>query len=368
MMQDTPEGHFDTHGITEHIKPRQKIKSLILTGAEFVKGFRPPDYLIDGMIQQSYLYSLTARTGHGKTAVAMYAAQCVARGTPVHGRKTKQGAVLFLAGENPDDVRARYIMQADQEGFDPANVPFYFIDGVIDIAASLPRIRAEAAKIPNLVLVIVDTAAAYFRGDEDNSNTQKLIFAQQLRRLTKLPGKPAVIVNCHPIKNATKDNLIPVGGGAFLNEMDGNLPLWADDKVCTLSPHLDKWRGVSFEPVSFDLKTAYCEKVVDAEGRQMPSVIAVPITEAIAERKAVMMENDEDTVLRLIHVDKHASFAVIAKRAGFVWPDGSPAKSKVQKIVERLKDEKLIFKYRGSKYRLTKKGCAVIKVEFEGDG
>ena len=38
-----------------------------------------------------------------------------------------------------------------------------------------------------------------------------------------MPGEPCVIVACHPVKNASDDNLIPRGGGAFLNEVDGNL-------------------------------------------------------------------------------------------------------------------------------------------------
>src|SRR5262249_17350480 len=158
------------------------------------------------MIQRSYLYSLTARTGHGKTAVDMYMSQAIARGQQFHGKDVAQGAVLFLAGENPDDVRARFLVLADYHGFDPARVPIYFVDGVIDIAASMPRIRAEAEKIKDLSLVVVDTAAAYFRGDDGNSNAQQGEYARMLRHLTFLPGKPACVVNCHPIKNASKDN------------------------------------------------------------------------------------------------------------------------------------------------------------------
>src|SRR6185436_9059170 len=56
----------------------------ILTSAEFLAGFTPPAYLIDGIIQRGYLYSLTARTHHGKTAVALYMAQAIARGVDMH--------------------------------------------------------------------------------------------------------------------------------------------------------------------------------------------------------------------------------------------------------------------------------------------
>jgi len=37
--------------------------------------------------------------------------------------------------------------------------------------------------------------------------------------LTFLPGKPAVLVNCHPVKNASRDNPLPMGGSAFSNEV-----------------------------------------------------------------------------------------------------------------------------------------------------
>ena len=100
---------------------------LIQSAAEFVAGFRPPDYLVNGMIQRGYLYSLTARTGHGKTAVSMYLAQAIARGSSVKDRFVRQGAVLILAGENPDDIRARYLVLAEAFHFAPGEAPVHFL-------------------------------------------------------------------------------------------------------------------------------------------------------------------------------------------------------------------------------------------------
>jgi hypothetical protein len=79
---------------------------LIQTAGQFVRAFTPPAYVVDAIIQRGFLYSLTGRTGHGKTAIMMLLAQCVARGVVFHDREVKQGGVLVLAGENPDDVRA----------------------------------------------------------------------------------------------------------------------------------------------------------------------------------------------------------------------------------------------------------------------
>ena len=46
----------------------------ILSGAAFVARHKPPVWLIDGVIQRGRLYSCTSLTGHGKTAVWLYAA------------------------------------------------------------------------------------------------------------------------------------------------------------------------------------------------------------------------------------------------------------------------------------------------------
>jgi hypothetical protein len=146
---------------------------LLLSAGQFVAGFSPPAYLVDGVLQRGYLYSLTARTGHGKTAVSLYVAQSIARGVPMHSREVKAGTVLLLAGENPDDIRARFLVLADAYGFKAEDLKMRFVAGVIDIAARMPDIKAEADKISDLVLVIVDTAAAYFPGDESNSNSQQ---------------------------------------------------------------------------------------------------------------------------------------------------------------------------------------------------
>src|SRR4029077_21036325 len=151
---------------------------LILTAKQYVAGVSPPAYLVDGILQRGYLYSLTARTGHGKTAVGMYVAQSIARGVPMHGREVKAGTVLLLAGENPDDIRARFLVLADAYGFKAEDLKMRFVAGVIDIAAKMPAIKAEAEAISDLVLVIVDTAAAYFPGDESNSNSQQGAYAR----------------------------------------------------------------------------------------------------------------------------------------------------------------------------------------------
>jgi len=92
--------------------------ALIISNRKLVANFKPPDYLIEGLLQRRFLYGLTAQTNAGKTTVALRLALHVALGSPLgHGkeeRQIEQGKVLFFAGENPDDVTMRWIKLCEE--------------------------------------------------------------------------------------------------------------------------------------------------------------------------------------------------------------------------------------------------------------
>jgi hypothetical protein len=73
----------------------------ILSSADFIKEYKPPDYLVDGLLPRQFFYSMTGKTGGGKTAIALFIAAMVALGKTVDGREYTKGRVLYLAGEKP---------------------------------------------------------------------------------------------------------------------------------------------------------------------------------------------------------------------------------------------------------------------------
>jgi hypothetical protein len=75
-----------------------------------------------------------------------------------------------------------------------------------------------------------------------------------------------VLANCHPVKNATADNLVPYGGGAFLNEVDGNLTCSKNDAAIELHWQ-GKFRGPDFAPITFQVKTVTHQDLKDSKGR-----------------------------------------------------------------------------------------------------
>ena len=97
----------------------------------------------------------------------------VVSGKPIGDREVQQGEVFYFAGENPDDVRARWLVLSREMGIDPNTDKITWIVGAKDLGAIAQQIGAEvAAKGIKPAYVVVDTAAAYFPGDEENGNVQ----------------------------------------------------------------------------------------------------------------------------------------------------------------------------------------------------
>lgn len=333
---------------------------IVQNAANFTADFVAPEYLIDGVIQRGRLYTLTAPTGSGKTAVMLYIAEAMSTGAPVCERDTEQGDVLYLAGENPDDVRARVIATLAQAETPPDTSRLHFIPGTLSIRQDMARLKEEIEKLPNCTLVVVDTLAAYFDGDDSNSNAQMLDFARVLRKLTEAKGRPAVIVPAHPVKNAAKTNLTPMGGSALLNEVDGNLCLWKRESAVEMHWQ-GKHRGADFEALNFELVGITSDKVKDAKGRLMPTVMARPLLMTRALQIAVESMSIEDRLLLNIAAYEAQSMADRCVEIGLVNSDGKAKKTNLVRVLEKLEREKLIQRFR-TNWELTAKGQRAVDI------
>jgi len=314
----------------------------IHSSAEFVAGFAPPDYVIDGIVQRHRVYSNTGVTGCGKTAVLLRLLATTALGRDVGGHGVAKGRCLMLVGENPDDVRGRWIALAEQMGFFPDEIDVHFMPGVFAIDSLTPLMQQKAMELGGLALVGVDTGAAFFDGDDENDNKAMGDYARRLRTLSDVPGLPGVIVNCHPVKNATDENLAPRGGGAFLNEMDGNLTSKRKGEASVELHWQHKFRGPDFVPITFDLVTVTSTKLVDSKGRPLPTVYAKPISEIELASHEALAGREKRALITTMAANPGASVAELAAKAGWVSVQGKPAKSKVHRLLHALKAQRLV--------------------------
>lgn len=343
-----------------------KRSRLILNSKQFIADFVPPDYLVDGILQRGFMYSLTGRTGSGKTAIMLLIAALVALGRAFGSLEVQRGRVLYFAGENPDDIRMRWIAMAPHLGFDVDSVDVHFIPGTFKISEMAARITEEAKTVGPFSLVIIDTSAAYFEGDEENSNTQQGAHARRLRTLVDLPGKPCVLIGCHPTKNAGDDNLLPRGGGAFIAEVDGNLTATNDQASVDLHWQ-GKFRGPDFAPISFMLRSITHQDLVDSRARPIPTVMAAHLTDAAKEELTNIARGDENRLLAALATDGKASLADLARKLGWLMRHGDPNKMKVSRARQQLEKLKWITIERGHAV-LTDKGRKALPDDVTGTG
>lgn len=335
----------------------KKAPILVKSFATFKAEYRPARYLIDGIIQRGALYTWTARTGAGKTSLLASASLAIAaKREDVLGIEVKQGRVVYCTFENPADFRAKLLAAqyahkvTDEEIGDRLDV--------IDAWHDIGKIRKALTDQSECAGIIIDTLQAAFPGTDSNDNAEVLKFVKQVRTLTTLPGNPAVIVAAHPIKNAQRDNLVPYGGGAVLNEVDGNLTLFKEVATGIVEMHHQgKFRGTDFEPKRFSLEIVACPSLLDENGRALRLPVMKPIDadSAVQREETVKQEGAAKDAALLA--------AMIAK------PEGSQgdwavscgcAKSSVNRALKRMQDVRLVDET-GGRWIVSKKGRALVE-------
>ena len=119
----------------------------LITSKAFLADLKPPRFIIKGIIQEGFVATLCGNTGHGKTLIALLMAIKIALGDFFCGRLCKQGSVVFLAGENPENVRVQFFALCAELGVDGEALPILWHDGVFSFAQANERMRARSRPI-----------------------------------------------------------------------------------------------------------------------------------------------------------------------------------------------------------------------------
>lgn len=161
------------------------------------------DWVVDGYLEADALSLIFGEPGKGKSFVAIDIALCVATGTPWHGQKVKQGAVIYIAGEGHSGFARRARAWSIAKGVDLTGVPFFKsqrscqlfdVASAHEVADAVREICEEAGVAP--ALIVVDTVARNMGGDE-NSTPDMARFVEHLDALLRSPYKANVLLVHH---------------------------------------------------------------------------------------------------------------------------------------------------------------------------
>lgn len=252
----------------------------VLNASEFMSEHEPTFWIWQKVLAKGWLYSLAAAPGSGKTAVALLLMLKAAIGLQLCNRKMSKSRVLYLCGENPQDVRGRFDALLREYSMALADVDgqIFFTKSPfnIDDPKDLDSFIRECQEHKPFDLCIIDTQKAHSGAEDEDSNPEAHELAQAIRRLGAGIGDPCILTLSHPTKNPTRDTLLPRGGSAFTGSIDGVLCLWRESRgmPTELFTHKDKFRGRAFDGEFFQLVEVQHPNVVDNFGDPVTSVLA----------------------------------------------------------------------------------------------
>lgn len=331
---------------------------LLVDGADFLDHATPPRWLIERVLQDGQVVSLTAPTNSGKTAVLLAMIMSVLSGQQFGPHPVQRtGRVLVLCGEDPDGFRLRMLatMRHMEVGRSKVAGNLRILPRAMALNEALPLIQRECAEWGDVAMVVVDTSVAFFSGADENNNVESYAHALDLRALHELPGKPSVVVACHPSDGAERARCKPRGGSAFLNEIDCNLILWCEGDGVTELHWSVKKRGPDFDPIWFE----FAAQEVTCAGETSRQVVAAWVDDERAHARKLQHYHDDNRLLVAMLGGPNDSLRTWARVAGFMCgPDGETAQiSKVQRCLVRLLKNKLVERgFSASGYVLTGKG------------
>jgi len=215
------------------------------------------------------------KPGDGKSVLAEDLALHIAAGQPWHGRKVKQGAVVFVALERRKLVERRAIAFRKKYGLD--DLPWAIVGGVYDfrnpksvtsIIAIVKEVECEIGQ--EVVLIVIDTLSRALCGGDENSSKDMGTIVAATSVLQTETSAHVLWIHHIPIEGGERLR----GHGALLGALDTTIHVFKEPdgrRTATVIKANDSQEG---EGVAFTLDSIPIGE--DAEENTTTAPVVVP--------------------------------------------------------------------------------------------
>lgn len=208
------------------VRDRSRFRMLTISESIALVGVNGADPLVDGLLDQGTLAIVYGKPNCGKSFVALDLAGCIATGRPWNGRDTAAGLVVYLAAEGGAGIHKRVQALVTEKRI-PDEAPFMLAPCSVDLFATDVDLRAILEDVKKLVsrhgplrLVVIDTLARVFGGDE-NSGRDMGQLLRNLDRLREATGATVLVIH-HTGKDASKGSR---GHSSLLGAVDTEIEI-----------------------------------------------------------------------------------------------------------------------------------------------
>lgn len=200
-------------------EPEQVVGVPIILPFDAWRDMPPPEYVIDGLLENQGFSSIIGPPGVGKSAVVLGMLSAIATGTRWMGRATMRQPVLYLPGEGMNGAVQR--LKAWEAFYDQEIGSSVFLgDSIIQIAAQPQAWSALVARMLEfrIGLIVLDTFARASVGLEENSATDVGTAIRRFDQVRKLTGAGLCVVH-----HTRKDGGSGRGSSALNGALDTEL-------------------------------------------------------------------------------------------------------------------------------------------------
>jgi hypothetical protein len=182
----------------ELVEKRKRFE--VIPAHVFAEG-KPPSWIVKGLLPRAELAVVFGPSGAGKSFFVLDLVAAVARGVEWHGRKVKQGRVIYVAAEGAGGIRNRLKAYSMHHNLNLSDIPIGIIDAAPDLTGSdiIPLIHS----IEKADVIVIDTLAQTTAGADENSGKDMGRVLANCKQLHAATGATVVLVH-HAGKDTSK--------------------------------------------------------------------------------------------------------------------------------------------------------------------
>lgn len=336
----------------------------VLFNAEDIYGsLKPQDFIVEGMLDAGSVVIASGDSNSGKTTILQLLSLQIALGQPFANKQTKQGVVLWVAGEDIENAKYRIVAMCEEYGIDPRLLGDSLLllpqpIAILDADSMLgfhDSVRKRIGSSTSLTAVFIDSKSVNWGGADENSNDENAQLIAATRKFIVAPfGNPAAVFTHHLTKHREKEARSSRGAGSLINNADHEwrFEMNQEARVSNMMPgskvRMERWAEQRFLIKTVELPEAKLPGLRNNFG-EMPRVsIAEPLNKYNRSMKQLKQDTELRSVLHALQVlvdeKQDHGFSRVAQELGWEESTGKADYRRVKRVLDAAHKQKLVEK------------------------
>ena len=262
----------------------------------------PIDWVIKGYLPSKTLFMTFGNPESGKSLLSLDMALHIVLGLPWCGKKVKQGAVFYLAGEGHYGLSRRVKAFTEHHQIDLTGKPLFFSRSATalldpgsaeEVALAIQETSKEHAVEP--IVILVDTLAANYGPGDENSNSDMQLFVNNAQHfLVESAGAAVGLIHHTGHGDKTRGR----GASSLQAAIRLEFEITKQDAIVRMKPTKSN-EFLKPEPLAFQIESMELPwKEEDGEFSSGPLIL--PIDYSSPKRRTINLGKNQKQALRIL--------------------------------------------------------------------